>query len=681
MATTPEIHVSEEKPRVELPSWATKFVVVVNALRGWGVLKGLEAVHVERRDGYSLIDGFGLLLAYFCCNESGLGGLRGFCDRISEAELSDKLAAILGRIALPSSASLSRLLSTIGKPEIESVIEVIGAACGKLPVHPLCMFHDANGNAWTVFDLDAVVTAFRRRALPSGDDLPKARRREETAAGYPGRKRGEAQISSSRLQQAGSGLWLGQTTVPGNATMSEAVAEACGWLASWCAKNGVKASQVLIRIDGAGGNEPCAEAVHAAGFKLLARCARYAVLKDQAVNRYLQGDVFYEVPSSRAGPTKHAADLGPMPLTQATATTMRTIITRFTSGTAGEKSGAGHIEGTAQYEMFITDLDPVAWPCEDVVCLYFGRAAVENSFARANAELELDRTFSTHGAGQDFVVLVGMLLSNVTAELGAKLLKTGGEAVPLKQRVPRVARHFNDMTPAPVAPPANVVVATAAEVAPSEAVAMLLKQAFERHAQWRVSGDQVFCPNGIHMRLHRQKLTSKGTTRLSYRAPVDVCTPCPKRSGCTTVSTVSFVKEIAIDLGCTVPQQIKRPVVAAPILSVAKQSPAHVVAPVVVGLYACLHPLVVVPQLRKAFEAACARVRVIIEVNEPSMRLRLVDPHLADDAGDRQHRRNTFEEHLDWNAAEEKTGVKIEFVGGGALRDLIQPPATQRVAT
>ena len=660
----------------------TKFVVVVNALREWGVVKGLEAIHVERRDGYSLIDGFGLLLAYFCCNETGLGGLRGFCDRISEAELSEKLAAILGRISLPSSASLSRLLSSIGKPEIALVIEVIGAACGKLPVHPLCMFHDANGKAWTVFDLDAVVTAFRQRALPSGDDLPKARRREETAAGYPGRKRGETQISSSRLQQAGSGLWVGQTTVPGNATMSEAVAEACGWLASWCAKNGVNASQVLIRIDGAGGNEPCAEAVHAAGFKLLARCARYGVLRDEAVNRYLQGDVFYEVPSSRAGPTKHAADLGQMPLTHTTATTMRTIVTRFTSGTAGEKSGAGHIDGEAQYEMFITDLEPEAWPCEDLVCLYFGRAAVENSFARANAELELDRTFSTHGAGQDFVVLVGMLLSNVTAELGAKLVKTGGEAVPLKQRVSRVARHFDDMTPVPVvAPPTNVVVATAAEVAPGEEVAMLLKQAVERHAEWRVNADQVFCPNGIHMRLHRQKLTSKGTTRLSYRAPVDVCTPCPKRSGCTTVSTVSFVKEIAIDLGCTVAQQIKRPVAAAPILAVAKQSPALVVAPVVVGVYACLHPLLVVPQLRKAFEAACARVRVIIEVSEPSMRLRVVDPHLADDVGARQHRRNTFKEHLDWNAAEQKTKLRIEFVGGGALRNLLQPPATQQVAT
>ena len=681
VSTTPEIQLSEEKPRVELPGWVTKFVVVVNALRDWGVLKGLESIHVARRDGYSLIDGFGLLLAFFCCNETGLGGLRGFCDRINDAGLTEKLAAILGRIGLPSSASLSRLLGSIGKPEIARVIEVIGAACGRLPVHPLCLFHDANGKAWTVFDLDAVVTAFRQRALPAGDDLPQPRRREEVAAGYPGRKRGETQISSSRLQQAGSGLWVGQSTVAGNATMSEAVAESMGWLSSWCAKHGVETTQVLIRIDGAGGNEPCAEAVHKAGFKLLARCARYSILKDEAVQQYLQGDVFYEVPSSRAGPTKHAADLGPMPLTQTTSSLMRMIVTRFTSGTAGEKSGAGHVEGKAQYEMYITDLEPEAWPCEDLVCLYFGRAAVENSFARANAELALERTFSSHGAGQDFVVLVGMLLSNVTSELGAKLVRTGSEAVPQTKRMSRLARHFDDMAPAPPLPSPVVEKPVTDEVAQSEVVPMLLKRAFERHPEWQVNGYQVFCPNSVQMGLHRQKLTDRGTTWLSFRAPKDVCTQCPKRSGCTKVSTASFVKEIAVDLGTTVPQRIKRPVTTAKNLGAAKQVLPLIVAPLVVGLYACLHPLLVVSQLRKSFDVACARVRVIIEVSNPSARLRLVDLHLAEDAGDRQHRRNTFDEHLDWNAAEERTKVRIEFVGGTALRDLLHQPASQQTAT
>ena len=54
---TPELQLSEEKPRVELPAWVTKFVVVFSGLRDWGVLKGLESIHVARGDGYSLIDG------------------------------------------------------------------------------------------------------------------------------------------------------------------------------------------------------------------------------------------------------------------------------------------------------------------------------------------------------------------------------------------------------------------------------------------------------------------------------------------------------------------------------------------------------------------------------------------------------------------------------------------------
>ena len=257
-----------------------------------------------------------------------------------------------------------------------------------------------------------------------------------------------------------------------------------------------------------------------------------------------------------------------------------------------------------------------------------------------------------------------MVLSNVTAELGAQLLKTGNESVPKTHRIPRVARQ----------------VATN-EAAQSEDVAVLLKQAFEKHPEWQVNGDQVFCPNGPQMRLHRQKLTDCGTTWLSFRAPKDVCAPCPRRSGCTKVSTASFVKKIAVDLGRLVPKQIKRPVTTAPILVAAKQSLPLVVAPIVVGLYACLHPLFVVSQLRKAFDAACACVRVIIEVTDPSMRLRLVYLHLAEDAGDRQHRRNTFEEHLDWNAAEEKTRARIELVGGDVLRTLLHQAAPQQVAT
>ena len=40
------------------------------------------------------------------------------------------------------------------------------------------------------------------------------------------------------------------------------------------------------------------------------------------------------------------------------------------------------------------------------------------------------------------------------------------------------------------------------------------------------------------------------------------------------------------------------------------------------------------------------------------------------------------QEHFDWNAPDEKTKVRIELVGGAALRDLLQQATTaQQVAT
>jgi hypothetical protein len=683
MSCQPRVVISAEAPRSELPAWVTKFALVLQALREWGVLKALEGIHVARRDGYSLIDGFAVLLAYFCSNEKKVNGLRGFCAAMSKSRLGDKLAALLGRQSLPSSAALSRLLGSIERDEVEKVISAVGSACGKLPVHPLGMFHDAHGRPLTVFDLDAVVTAFRQRALPTHAELPNARRRTQEAAapGYPGRKRGETQISSSRLQQAGCSLWVGQATVAGNASMSEAAKESCAWLATWCQKNGIATSQVLIRLDGAGGNEPCAEAVHQAGFKLLARSAQYRVLEAESVQAYLRGTVFHEVPSSLSGPTKHAADLGPLALTSFGARAMRTIVSRFTSGAAGKKSGAGHLIGPAQYEMFITDLEASAWPCEDVVSLYFGRAAVENSFARANEEFGLDRTFSLSRPGQDFAVLVGMLLSNVTAELGGRLLKTGGESLNPLVRGERVARSFEDL-PAPLA---NEVDASAAKqplpTAPATTTAEndteLLRLAFAKHPQWKVRGSDVLCPNEVSMRLHRQKPRPDGSTWLSFRAPPKVCQPCPKRGQCTRVDTVRFVKEIAVTANGPLPQRL---------MPLPRPPPANAtplkVALVAAGPWLCAHPLLVVAALRRAFDSACDQVRVAIHVECPRLTLKCATSHLARDAADRQHRRQTFAQHLAWNAADPRRTLKLDFIGGRRLKHLstTEPLARRCVA-
>jgi hypothetical protein len=680
MSSPLKVVITADEPRRELPAWVTKFAIVVHSLKAWGVLKAIETIYVARKDGYSLIDAMGVLLAYFCSNERPRNGLRGFCRAMSKG-LGKQLAALLGRESMPSSAALSRLLGSIGKAEVELVIAAIGSACRKLPVHPLGMFHDSHGKAWTVFDLDAVVTAFRLRALPTHEDLPKARRRTEEAAapGYPGRKRGETQISSSRLEQAGSALWVGQATVPGNASMSEAVAEACAWLAGWCGQHHIEPAQVLIRIDGAGGNEPCAEAVHKAGFKLLARSAHYTQLGKQDVEEYLRGDVFFEVPSSLSGPVKHAADLGQRPLTASESCSMRTIVTRFTSGTPGKKSGAGHLIGAAQYEMFITDLDAGAWPCEDVVSLYFGRAAGENSFARANDEFGLERTFSLHGPGQDFAVLVGMLLSNVMAELGGLMVSTGNESPVQLPRGERSSRRFDDVPPrASVATVEECPQAARSAPAVTDGDAELLRLAFAHRPDFQVRGSEVYCPNDVLMRLHRKKPLPQGQTWLSFRAPLHVCAPCPKRSQCTSVSTPSFVKEISVTLqGETALRPL--PTVRAP--APVKPTKSLQLPAAVVGLLACLHPLLVVTELRAAFQRASELVRVAIHIKRPRARLQVAKPHVAKDAAQRQHRRKTFAQKLDWNAAPTGSTLTVEFIGGAAINKLLPVAAPIALAS
>src|SRR4051812_7324348 len=123
MSLSSEVVILPEAPRSELPAWVTTFAVVVRALSRWGVLKKVEDIHVARKSGYSLIDGFGLLLAYFCCNEKREGGLRGFCGYLQRESLGEKLASLLGRQRMPSSASVSRLLEAMKKPQVEQVLE------------------------------------------------------------------------------------------------------------------------------------------------------------------------------------------------------------------------------------------------------------------------------------------------------------------------------------------------------------------------------------------------------------------------------------------------------------------------------------------------------------------------------------------------------------------------------
>jgi len=217
----------------------------------------------------------------------------------------------------------------------------------------------------------------------------------------------------------------------------------------------------------------------------------------------------------------------------------------------------------------------------------------------------------------------------------------------------------------------------------------LLKSAFAKRAQWQVRGEDVICPNDVLMRLHREHSTPEGNTWLSFRAPPKVCAVCPKKSGCTKVSTPSFVKEVTV----TLPEKVspsprgraaRRPAmssVAPAIVVRAAISATPILPTVVVGLLSCVHPTLVVAGLRRAFEALCTRVRVAIELAPERTAIAIAKPHIAKDAAHRQHRRTTVAQHLAWNAADPRRTSKIEFIGGDLLKPLLTPePSTPRHA-
>ncbi len=92
-----------------------------------------------------------------------------------------------GRKRLASPASLSRALSAVEFEDTRTLgpwllREVAGIEA--VMQHPAAMTWDAVGLPWHVFDFDPTVHTLRQRALPAGDDLPRAiRRRVELAPG------------------------------------------------------------------------------------------------------------------------------------------------------------------------------------------------------------------------------------------------------------------------------------------------------------------------------------------------------------------------------------------------------------------------------------------------------------------------------------------------------------------
>jgi hypothetical protein len=686
----------------------------------------LEKVRIRRKTGYSFYDALVFIMAMACWDTKGT--IKEF-SRVSHKDNLDRvLASIAGRRDWPTDSSMSRLLKSVRREDTEEFCRHILPLTqpGELTKSPWVMTRDAHGQLWAVFDLDGIVNAFRRRALPRGDDLPEPERwtDEVAAPGYPGRKRGETQVSSHRLQQAGSSAWVGQGSEPGNTVMSEAVAQAVSWLSNFCEQAGLDKEHVLLRIDGAGGNTRCVGALAAAGTHFVVRWAYCESLDRSAVRAHLRGEVWSPVVSSRSGPQRHAAELGEgrwLEGTNQLPAATRLVVSRFPSAEEGKKRGSGHIIGPAQYELYATDLDAGGFPAEDVVSLYYGRAAHENSFNQGNREKRLQRTFcKTNRHGQNLAQLILMLMWNLETALGAKILDLPEQRPPQASRPPRQVRSFDDipeLQEVDVEEEATQVSveqrvakrdidagdttgtvdkgstssgygvtesSPAATVVTDETVDVL-RAALAQRPGWSVSKERgVTCPQGTTLRLRRQPAATDRGTRLLFRAPRGICGRCPGRRDCTSSTLATFRKDLDVTVPSVLPPlkgwpparppgrrpgQRKRP--AAAIVPGLEAEPDWCPPPRrEPGPRAMDGPAVVSADLRVAFFRACEDIRVRVQLVALAPRPRQPH-HLVPTAAQRQRRRHTHEERHAWNALPPHESPTVVMTEASAIERLL----------
>ena len=418
--------INEKKATTDrLPEWANEGAVLVEWLHERGLLDRVaQRLQIQREGGYVGLD-LVVFLVFFLTSKL-CGGIKGFGKRVRPFQR--QLAAMAGRKSVPAPPSVSRILGAVDDAHGEALGGwLLIEACEAATVlrHPSVRTRDATGREWHVFDLDPTTTVLRQRALPEFEDMPPARRRAvEAQPGYTGRKRGDVQLSRMTLQHAGSGLWMGLWTAPGNGEWREHSEAAIQRVGDVCEEIGHPLDQAFVRVDGAGGNVPLITTCQEAGLRYLTRWSQYGLLEEPELRAHLNGTSWVNVIDSGSGPRRHAAEIGWVEL-HAAADTLRSdgtayppvrsrlVVSRFRAEKPDKKRGAGTLIEGWQYELYATDLPPTAWPAAEVVTTYYGRCGEENRFYQEDQELGLDRIFSYNIAGQHLANVVGLFLWNL----------------------------------------------------------------------------------------------------------------------------------------------------------------------------------------------------------------------------------------------------------------------------
>jgi len=397
--------------------------MLVAGLRQVGLLSLVaEWLPLSRRGGHLAQALFTFAVVFLSAGRKW--GLRPFLSTY-KAQLRGRIAPLLGFRSLPTAASMSRALGTLEHKQVRPFLDRLLTAeldTRRLLTSPHVRHRDAHGVGWHVLDFDPTIEAFRKRGLPTDPSLPKPQRIAPGKPGYTGHKRGETRIRHLPLQHAGSSIYLAYRLDATGGSILPLLSEVLS--TGRTVLDRVSPGPTVIRADGEFGSVGAMRTCLGAGVEVLSRLSRYSLLDHQRVKSAIAAGNWRPVPGDGSGPRREAIDVGSYTLSpdsdaynaESGPIKVRVVVSRFARYTEPDH---GIVRDGFQWELFATSLSTDAWPPEHVVGLYFGRSAMENRFAQEDREIGIDRTFSYHPPGQEWMSGIGLFLWNLMVGRGA----------------------------------------------------------------------------------------------------------------------------------------------------------------------------------------------------------------------------------------------------------------------
>lgn len=580
---------------VPLPPEYAEFALLVEAWRLNGVLALAREMTLFRRAGaFELVDVLLFLGAFFSSSNRTTSVVK-FVEDSSVYAL--ELAGLADRARWFTQSSLSRALAAVSKGQSDLLTRRLLGMTSQMycdsPLFKACGYRDGLGDPWQVLHWDTTADTVRQRALPESPSHPDGIRlsTDLTAPGYPGRKRGEGVFSRSIISDATSSLWLSMSLGCGSGSVTDQMKQSVDDVLEFLGNSPEQLQRTVIVCDGVSGGLPQSRAVLKGGMHVLTRSGDYGLLQSSEVAQRLARGTWLPVEDSLSGPRREAMELCKRLID---GHKVRVIVSRFPAKTKANQTqrGAGTTVGKWRYELFLCSLPVTAWAANDLVTLYFGRAAIENRFAAEDREFDLSRVFSFSLPGQQLASAVAMTIWNLRVLMG--VASVPATTSPRPSRVRPIVERSADLvseeavstttneaeltshtevndgrstslaqpdtdaiadTARPVSLPEGSTESVTSSRSESELIRKTAQQATERwcetHDGWSYREGVLFCPNGRRMSV---SLVQRGPHLfVRYRVSRSACKRCPLRSECTSVDSPKFRKQVEIRLHVSVP--------------------------------------------------------------------------------------------------------------------------------